>query len=91
MIGRRRVLVLRLEALEGSGDGRRSRVETGDRVMEFHVSRKARIDLDLQTSLFTSTGNVIIPDFREARVLAGASTSGWARPWCPRRPSVQAS
>jgi glycosidase len=38
--------------------------------MEFHVSRVARDKLGIEGSLFRSTGNVILPDFRSARLLA---------------------
>ena len=61
------VLVMRLEALEGRGPLVARR---GDRFMEFHVSRAARDELRLEGSLFQSTGNVILPDFRAARLLA---------------------
>ncbi|HUX36325.1 MAG TPA: alpha-amylase family glycosyl hydrolase [Rectinemataceae bacterium] len=78
----RNVLTIRLETLEGSPamDGAEGRSDAsrsdepaalaGDRVMEFHISRKARREFDFDASLFKSTGNVIIPDFREARLLA---------------------
>jgi glycosidase len=62
-----KVLVARLEAIEGKG---RPTARTGDRVMEFHVSRTARDRLGMEGSLFRSTGNVILPDFRAARLLA---------------------
>jgi glycosidase len=38
--------------------------------MEFHVSRAARDELGIEGSLFRSTGNVILPDFHAARLLA---------------------
>jgi glycosidase len=38
--------------------------------MEFHVSREARDRLGLDAALFRSTGNLILPDFRAARLLA---------------------
>jgi len=63
----KRVLVARLEALEGPGP---LIPRLGDRAMEFHVSRTARDELSLEGSLFQSTGNVILPDFRAARLLA---------------------
>jgi len=62
-----RVLVARLEALEGAGP---LIPRLGDRVMEFHVSRSARDALGLEGSLFRGSGNVILPDFRAARLLA---------------------
>jgi glycosidase len=62
-----KVLVARLAALEGDGA---LAPEPGDRLMEFHVSRAARDQLGLEGSLFRSTGNVILPDFRAARELA---------------------
>jgi glycosidase len=62
-----KVLVARLEALEGEGPLSPC---PGDRVMEFHVSRAAREQLGIETSLFRSTGNLILPDFRAARLLA---------------------
>ncbi len=67
MIFNGRVLVARLEAIEGSGA---LEARPGDRVMEFHFSRKARNELGIEGSLFQSTGNVILPDFRAARLLA---------------------
>ena len=62
-----RVLVARLEILEGRGP---LEARIGDRVMEFHVSRAARDELGIEGSLFQSTGNVILPDFHAARLLA---------------------
>ncbi len=62
-----KVLVARLEAIEGAGV---LRARPGDRVMEFHVSREARDELGIDASLFQSTGNIILPDFRAARLLA---------------------
>ena len=67
MIENERVLVIRLEALEGRGD---LVARAGDRVMEFHISRASRDQLGIEHSLFRSTGNVILPDFRAARALA---------------------
>jgi hypothetical protein len=67
MRDRSAALVLRLEAIEGRG---RLEAAIGDRLMEFHVSRAARDELGLEGSLFQSTGNVILPDFRAARNLA---------------------
>ena len=67
MSSNRRVLVARLEAIEGRG---RLTALPGDRLMEFHVSRAARDELGIEGSLFRSTGNVILPDFRAARLLA---------------------
>lgn len=67
MASAEKYLVLRLTALEGPGE---LRARPGDRVMEFHLSRKARVDLGLELSLFRTTGNVIIPDFSAARSLA---------------------
>jgi glycosidase len=62
-----RALVARLQVLEGPG---LPVPEIGDRVMEFHVSRQAREALGIEGSLFRSTGNLILPDFRTARELA---------------------
>ena len=67
MIRDMKALVVRLGAIEGAG-GLQGR--PGDRVMEFHVSRKARDALGLADSLFRSTGNIIMPDFAAARTLA---------------------
>ena len=67
MIRDMKALVVRLGAIEGAG-GLQGR--PGDRVMEFHVSRKARDALGLEDSLFRSTGNIIMPDFAAARTLA---------------------
>jgi hypothetical protein len=63
----RKVLIARLEALEGEGP---LFARTGDRIMEFHVSRTARDELGIEGSLFQSTGNLILPDFHAARLLA---------------------
>ncbi|HOX48587.1 MAG TPA: alpha-amylase family glycosyl hydrolase, partial [Spirochaetales bacterium] len=62
-----KVLVLRLAGLEGEGG---LEAKPGDRLMEFHVSRRARDELGLAGSLFRSTGNVVLPDFAAARLLA---------------------
>ena len=67
MLAAQRALVVRLEAIEGRGP---LIPQPGDRIMEFHVSREARDRLGMDTSLFRSTGNVILPDFRAARLLA---------------------
>ncbi len=68
MGGKEKALIVRLTKLE---DPRGALVAMpGDRVMEFHISRKARDELEVESSLFTSTGNVIIPDFAAARSLA---------------------
>ncbi|HUW40142.1 MAG TPA: alpha-amylase family glycosyl hydrolase [Rectinemataceae bacterium] len=67
MIAVRTALVIRLEALEGPGP---LTPRPGDRVMEFHVSLEARRRLGMDGSLFRSTGNLILPDFRAARLLA---------------------
>ncbi len=67
MIAVRKALVVRLEAIEGSGP---LIPRPGDRIMEFHVSREARDRLGLDVTLFRSTGNLILPDFRAARLLA---------------------
>jgi len=69
MTGARKVLTVRLTALE-TGPGAPQPLRPGDRLMEFHVSRKARDSLGFDASLFTSTGNIIIPDFHQARLLA---------------------
>ncbi|MCE5255314.1 MAG: hypothetical protein LLF89_00540, partial [Spirochaetaceae bacterium] len=42
----------------------------GDRVMEFHIHAGIRALLGTSASLFRTTGNLIIPDFHSARVLA---------------------
>jgi len=67
MIENERVLVVRLEALEGRGA---LVARPGDRVMEFHISRASRDELGVEHSLFRSTGNLILPNFRAARTLA---------------------
>ena len=41
-----------------------------DPIMEFHVSKAAREELGLGDSLYSSSGNVIVPDFATARSLA---------------------
>jgi len=62
-----KVLVMRLTAIEGPGP----LVPCfGDRTMEFHVSRGIRERLGIDTPLFSSSGNVILPDFRSSRLLA---------------------
>ncbi|MBL8968289.1 MAG: alpha-amylase [Spirochaetaceae bacterium] len=62
-----KILVVRLEGIEGEGG---LVAKAGDRLMEFHVSREARDELGLEGSLFRSTGNVVLPDFAAARLLA---------------------
>jgi glycosidase len=62
-----KVLIARLEVLEGRGP---LAARLGDRAMEFHVSREARESLGIEGSLFRSSGNVILPDFHAARLLA---------------------
>jgi len=42
----------------------------GDRIMEFHIRADIRSLLGTQASLFRTTGNLILPDFLSARVLA---------------------
>ncbi len=39
-------------------------------VMEFHISRKARDDYQFDASLFSLSGNVILPNFHAARLFA---------------------
>ena len=67
MRDREKVVVIRLAALEGAGV---LRPRPGDRHMEFHVSKAAREELGLGDSLYSSSGNVIVPDFATARSLA---------------------
>ena len=67
MAGERKALVVRMEGL---GEGGMTEARTGDRTMEFHIARRARDELGLDSALFRSTGNVIIPDFAAARLLA---------------------
>jgi len=67
MAGERKALVVRMEGL---GEGGMTEARAGDRTMEFHIARKARDELGLDSSLFRSTGNVIIPDFATARGIA---------------------
>jgi hypothetical protein len=62
-----KVLVARLAAIEGPGA---FVPHWGDRTMEFHISREARERLGIETPLFSSSGNVILPDFRASRLLA---------------------
>ncbi|MDP3177520.1 MAG: alpha-amylase, partial [Spirochaetaceae bacterium] len=64
---KRKALTLRLTALEGPGA---LTARAGRATMEFHVSREARDRFGIEGSLFRSTGNVILPDFHAARVLA---------------------
>lgn len=54
---------------EGNTAGRRP-PRFGDRIMEFHVRADIRSQLGTQASLFRTSGNLILPDFRSARVLA---------------------
>jgi glycosidase len=42
----------------------------GTAVMEFHISRKARDDYQFDDSLFSLSGNVILPNFHAARLFA---------------------
>ncbi len=67
MHGVDRALIIRLTALEGPGP---LEARPGDRRMEFHVSREARDFLALDEALFTTTGNIILPDFHASRALA---------------------
>ena len=67
MLAAQKALVIRLVAIEGPGA---LVPQPGDRVMEFHISRQAREQLDVDATLFRSTGNLILPDFRSARLLA---------------------
>ena len=65
------IFIARLCRIEGARNPSMGFVpETGDRLMEFHVSRKARDEFGFDSSLFGATGNVIIPDFHAARLLA---------------------
>jgi len=67
-----KALVARLALLEGGNSPQKAPYAPapGDRIMEFHVSRSARDELGLAGSLFRTTGNLILPDFRSARDLA---------------------
>ena len=67
MLSTDKVIVARLSALEGPGP---LVPKSGDRIMEFHVSRAARDALGIEGSLFRTTGNLILPNFRAARALA---------------------
>ncbi|MGO9093114.1 MAG: alpha-amylase family glycosyl hydrolase [bacterium] len=42
----------------------------GTIVMEFHISRKARDDYQFDASLFSLSGNVVLPNFHAARLFA---------------------
>jgi glycosidase len=44
--------------------------EKGTVVMEFHISRKARDDYHFDDSLFSLSGNIILPNFHAARLFA---------------------
>jgi len=45
-------------------------IRLSGRVMEFHVSRDARMKYQLEESLFSLSGNVVFPNFRAVRHLA---------------------
>ena len=62
----RSAIVCRLQALESAD----RHGEAGDRVMEFHIRASIRSALGVNTALFRTTGNLIIPDFSAARNLA---------------------
>ena len=47
-----------------------SGIRIGDRVMEFHIHARIRSRLAVSSSLFASTGNLILPDFYSSRVMA---------------------
>jgi hypothetical protein len=46
------------------------KVEPGDRILEFHIHGGIRSTLGLDSALFKTSGNLIIPDFAAARTLA---------------------
>lgn len=62
--GKQKILALSLSAFGLSG------VKQGDRVMEFHVHASVRTRLAVSSTLFASTGNLILPDFYSSRVMA---------------------
>jgi len=62
--GKQKILACSLSAFGLSG------IRTGDRVMEFHIHAGIRSRLAVSSSLFASTGNLILPDFYSSRVMA---------------------
>lgn len=67
------VLLCRLSALEGRERRASAMIPLqGDRLMEFHVLAGLRDRLHLDRTLYSTSGNVILPDFATARQLADA-------------------
>lgn len=60
------VLACRLNAIEETS----TKPQRGDRTMEFHVHASLRKATGIGKALFTSSGNLIIPDFTAAREMA---------------------
>ncbi|GAB4378198.1 MAG: alpha-amylase family glycosyl hydrolase [Calditrichia bacterium] len=60
-------LIINLSELRGNPGGRMVSLKPE---YEFHISRKARLKYNFNESLFTLSGNVILPNFRAARLFA---------------------
>jgi hypothetical protein len=60
-------IFVRLTAFEGAG---RLGPRAGGPVMEFHVRESLRAELKLDDTLFSVSGNVILPNFYASRALA---------------------
>jgi len=59
------------KTLTVDSEGREKKMENKQgMVMEFHISRKARDFYQFDEPLFSLSGNVILPNFRAARVFA---------------------
>ncbi|MCX7025070.1 MAG: alpha-amylase family glycosyl hydrolase [Spirochaetes bacterium] len=67
MSDEQRILVMRLVSMEGTGI---PSPRPGREWMEFHVAREARERFAIEDTLFSSTGNVVMPNFYAVRVLA---------------------
>lgn len=64
-----RAIPIRLSALEGGGASTVANAGAGP-TMEFHVHRKVRKELGLETALFSLTGNCVLANFPAARAFA---------------------
>jgi len=64
--------VIRLTRLEGTGAGELHR---GDRRLCFQVSRRARMVLGVDDTLFSVSGNVVLRDYRAIQLLAQAMSN----------------
>ena len=60
-------ITIRLTLLEKTG---RSGIRAEEPLMEFHISREARLKYKFDQALFQKSGNVLMPDFRAVREFA---------------------